>query len=149
MAIEGAEKVLQGQHVEAEQKHAYFLLGATGTAVGFVVQKLENQRFDLAGVVLLAAAAALLLSFLFGIRFLEQVNRARRHNLRLVQARKEFRPQTAQELEIVQQALADEEKAMDRANSKAGSFKKWQFRGLILGPVLLIAWRVITMANHC
>ncbi|MBH1605137.1 hypothetical protein [uncultured Stenotrophomonas sp.] len=145
MAFADAEKTLIAQYVEAEQKHAYFLLGATGAAVGFVVQKLDGQRFDLPGSVLLIAAGSLLLSLLLGIRFLDHANRARHANVKWLQLQKEFKPQDAKQKKAYDALVSKLDAKIDTENAKAGSCKMWQFRALFLGALLLVAWRVFTM----
>ncbi|GEM_PF-4043947 len=145
MAFADAEKTLIAQYVEAEQKHAYFLLGATGAAVGFVVQKLDGQRFDLAGWVLLIAAGSLLLSFLLGIRFLDHANRARHANVKWLQLQSEVKPQTGEQKNKYNALVSKLDAKIDTENAKAGACKRWQFRALFLGALLLVAWRVLTM----
>ncbi|EKT4441553.1 hypothetical protein [Stenotrophomonas maltophilia] len=145
MAFADAEKTLIAQYVEAEQKHAYFLLGATGAAVGFVVQKLDGQRFDLPGSVLLIAAGSLLLSLLLGIRFLDHANQARHANVKWLQVQEEFKPQDAEQKKAYDALVSEFDAKIDAENAKAGSCKKWQFRALFLGALLLVVWRVFTM----
>jgi len=145
MAIADAEKTLLGHYVEAEQKHAYFLLGATGAALGFVVQKLEGQRFEIAGCVLLIAAGSLLLSFLFGIWFLDQANKARHANIKLLQLQSEVHPQDGQQRSAYNAQVKKQDLKIDTANAKAGKNKRRQFRALFTGALLLVLWRVLTM----
>lgn len=148
MAIEDAERVLLGQYVEAEQKHAYFLLGATGAALGFVVQKLEGQRFDAPGCVLLIAAASLLLSFLFGLWFLDHANKARHANVKWLQLQSEVKPHGGAQTSAYNALVKKLDEKIDTHNQKAGKNKNRQFRALFLGALLLVTWRVLTMLAH-
>ncbi|MFL0336849.1 hypothetical protein [Stenotrophomonas maltophilia] len=147
MAIADAEKTLLGHYVEAQQKHGYFLLGATGAALGFVVQKLEGQRFDLPGWVLLIAAASLLLSFLFGLWFLDHANNARHANVKWIQLQTEVGPQIGNQ-NAYNAELRRLDAKIDTENEKAGKNKDRQFVALFLGALLLVTWRVLTMLAH-
>jgi hypothetical protein len=128
---------------ESALKYIYFLLGLTGAGIGFVVQKLDGQRFDLAGTLLLIGAATWLLSLLLGICSLEQevkmkgINTEIAHYLAEVEAAKKG---------VHEGHLAGLHQAYGTHAGKAHKHLKWQFRTLIFGAALVISWRVVEMA---
>ncbi len=145
MAISEAQKIVLAQYTEGEQKFSYFLLGATGASLAFVVQKLDDGRFDLPGMVLFGAAALLLMSLLCGMRSLEKMNSARHSNVQLLQIQEgnhPHKPVNAMDKAIGLQVMSD---GIDEASTSAGRLRRIQFFTLVLGVGFVVLWRAITM----
>jgi len=146
MSLSEAQRVLQQQYHDQLAKYLYFLLAATGAGIGFIVQKLEGQRFDVEGSLIVACAAMWLLSFLLGCLALDREIKAKKANIHILQ----FKDGTFAGMSKNDPDRQEKESAawgrFIAATDHARAFIAWQFRTLLLGAFLMILSRVVGMA---
>jgi hypothetical protein len=120
-------------HAEEHSKYVYFLLAATGAALGYALQKLGGAPYNPLVWFGLASIASWLLSFLFGCRHLTAIKAAIWCNYELLKLDRSVHSQ-----KLFEAAYA----AIQSNNERANSFFNWQFRLLAFGVVMFTAWRV-------
>lgn len=120
-------------HAEEHSKYVYFLLAATGAALGYALQKLDGAPYNPLVWFGLASIASWLLSFLFGCRHLTAIKAAIWCNFELLKL-----DRSAHYQPLFEAAYA----AIHSNNERANFFFNWQFRLLAFGIVMFTAWRV-------
>lgn len=123
-------------HAEEHSKYVYFLLAATGAALGYALQKLDDSTYSPSAWLGLLAISSWLLSFLFGCKHITAIKAAIFCNYELLQIRRKSGSER-----LVEAAYA----AIESVNVQANSFFNWQFRLLALGVVLFTTWRVFLL----
>ena len=129
-------------HSDGHSKYVYFLLAATGAALGYALSKLDSASADSTVWLGIAAIATWLLSFWLGCKHLEKIQSAIWLNgeiLQLSEGSHPRQPTSAEHIAIAQAAAAS---ALERENGSAQTFFRWQFRTLVLGILLFTAWRL-------
>lgn len=134
------------QHRAGQDKYTYFLLAVSASAVAFAVQKTEGLKVS--SDLYLAGAAALCwgLSFYCGCKNLLWVQSSLYANFNLVQLQGGVHPQQPGHPQILAAALEGVRSAADSNSNKAQLNAIWQFRLLILGALLFIAWHIWRIA---
>lgn len=140
MPVSDTQRELHKQHSEALSKLSYFILAATGTGIGFVVQKLDNQRLDGPGLILMTGTVLWLASFLLGLIALQQDVHFRRHNVSSQQLQDKSHPLQPPEGEIPIFMKMTNGWA-DAANASARWYTTAQHWTLGLGAVAVVGWR--------
>lgn len=145
MPIKSAIANLHKAHTDAQDKYTYFLLAASGAAIAFAVQKTEGMPLSwwLAPVALATAAWAA--SFYCGCKNLSWVGAALSANYALLQLRDGSHPKQPPHPQLLEAALSGTNTALEGNVKKAQRYALWQFRFIILGAALFIAWRVLEM----
>jgi hypothetical protein len=145
MSVQSAIEDLRKRHADSQDKYTYFLLAAAGAAIGFAVQKTEGLPLSwwLSPVAL--AALAWGGSFYCGCQNLTWVGAAVSANHALLQLRQGSHPQQPPHPQLVEAAQSGTLTALEKNMEKAQFYAKWQFRLIVLGAVLFIAWRVLEM----
>ncbi|WP_164114856.1 hypothetical protein [Stenotrophomonas maltophilia] len=146
MADAEFERMLHQQQTESALKYGYFLLAAAGAGIGFVVQKLEGQHFDVPGTLCLAGAAMWLLSMVLGCLALECEVKLKQCNLEIVQLYRGSHASGAKGPDA-QAAIAMRKKWYDDDRIKSGILIRWQKFTLLLGIGAIIAWRSLEMLH--
>lgn len=123
-------------HAEEHSKYVYFILAATGAALGYALQKLDASTFTPSIWLGLAAIAAWLLSFLVGCKHITARQTVLFCNYQMLRLQKKSGPPE------VFEAAVD---AFNVSDERATRLHKWQFWLLALGVVLFIAWRVVVL----
>lgn len=133
---------LERRQNERAVKYVYFLLAATGAGLGFAVQKLDGQTFDLPGLLCLGGAASWLISLILGCLSLEHEVLMTAESVSLA----DYYGDTAgTEKGPDPQEVARLRNQYVKHSDKAHGCQQWQVRMLILGAVLLVAWRMVEM----
>jgi len=135
---------LRKQHNDMFDKYAYFLLAATGAAIGFGLQKLDGLSPGWDSAVCVAAVGLWVLSFYFGLRRIETV-------MVVVQINAELAMFLTPEMEAqmtdaqVERTEKDASRQLTIFNRKNARLMKAQFSLLIAGAVFFMAWRIMQM----
>lgn len=148
MTVSETQKLLHQQHHEAAIKFSYFLLTATGAAIGFAVQKLDGQSFNFAGITLLAGTGAWLLSFLCGLLALEANKATNGFSLQHQMLEdgnhalsKRFKSEAEGVANVVKEWVANYQK-----RARFLTFTQSVFLGM--GATCVVAWRIIEMLGR-
>lgn len=142
------------QAAESESKYIYFILAASGGALGFTLEKhAQAQGLTVTYSVLLLATFSWLLSFLFGLRAIQHritslnlLANAEQIEVALQMARKnmaaiEIKPFEAQFAETIENT----NNALDLQGKRFNSYVMWQFRLLMLGSVAYTAFHLFPL----
>lgn len=146
MPVSETQRELYKQHSEALSKLSYFILAATGAGIGFAVQKLDNQRLDGPGLVLMAGAILWLVSFILGLIALQQDVHFRRHSTSIQQLNDKTHPMQPPQ-EDLSIFLGMKNGWADTANASARRATRAQHWALALGGVSIVAWRMWEMVR--
>jgi hypothetical protein len=133
------------QHRQGQDKYTYFLLAAAASALAFAVQKTVGLPFSWSMAPLGGAAIAWGLSFYFGCKNVSWVLTALYANVGLLQLKSGTHPNQPAHPQELTAAVAGVRNALDHNAEKAYFYASWQFRTLIIGGVLFIAWHVLEM----
>lgn len=136
---------LRKAHSTGQEKYTYFLLAAAGAAIGFAVQKTEGQLLSWWLLPVALATVCWGISFYFGCKNLDRVHAAIGANVTLLQLRQGSHPEQPPHPDHSLAAATGVERAMERSIDRASLFSVWQFRALVGGAILFIAWRVLEM----
>lgn len=132
-------------HADGHSKYVYFLLAATGAALGYALQKLDDATLDWTVWLGLGAIACWLLSFLLGCKHVTTIQSAIDTNFQLLQLTNGSHPAQPSSKEELAIAWAAGKQALTSQNDRAKSFFDWQFRLLALGAFLFTGWRVLAL----
>jgi hypothetical protein len=136
---------LHKQHREGQSKYTYFLLAVAASAVAFAVQKTSGTKLAWPMTPLGLAALSWGLSFYCGCKNLLWVQTAIYANYSLLQLKNGIHPEQPPHPHLLQAAEEGVRLAI-KTNIEGAEFHgKWQFRLLILGGVLFLAWHVLDM----
>ena len=136
---------LHKQHREGQSKYTYFLLAAAASAVAFAVQKTSGAKLSWSMAPLGLATLSWGLSFYCGCRNLLWVQTAIFANYGLLQLKSGIHPEQPPHPQLLQAAEEGVRSAI-KTNIEGAEFNgKWQFRLLILGGILFIAWHILDM----
>ncbi len=128
-------------------KYAYFLLAATGAAIGFGLQKLDGVHLSAHSATGVLAIVLWVVSFYLGLMRIESVLTTVRMNTDLAQLGMGTHPKQPPPTEL-QETMRRHSARMEKQNSKNVLLMTWQFRTLVSGVVLFVAWRLIQMTNN-
>jgi hypothetical protein len=132
-------------HDDGHSKYVYFLLAATGAALGYALQKLDSATLDWTIWLGLGSIACWLLSFLLGCKHITSIQSAINTNFQLLQIANGSHPTQPSSQEELAIAWAAGNQALTTQNSRAKYFFDWQFRLLALGVLLFTAWRILIL----
>ncbi|MBI2783290.1 MAG: hypothetical protein HYX64_04285 [Gammaproteobacteria bacterium] len=134
------------QHRSGQDKYTYFLLAVTASAVAFSVQKTSGLK--LVWPMLPLGFAVLLwgISFYFGCKNLIWVQTSIYANYSLLQLHKGVHPQQPDHPQMLAAAISGVRSALESNAKSAQFYAEWQFRLLIAGAVLFLAWHILEMA---
>ncbi len=134
------------QHRSGQDKYTYFLLAVTASAVAFSVQKTSGLK--LVWPMLPMGFAVLLwgISFYFGCKNLIWVQTSIYANYSLLQLHKGVHPQQPDHPQKLAAAISGVRSALELNAKSAQFYAEWQFRLLIAGTVLFLAWHILEMA---
>lgn len=147
MAFEGMISDLHKAHQASQEKYTYFLLAAAGAAIGFAVQKTEGLKLSWWLVPVALATLAWGASFFYGCRDVLWVQAVISTNMALLQLHDGSHVKQPPHYQLTEAAIEGARSALNKNASKAVFYSRWQFRFLILGAMLFIAWRVAEMVR--
>jgi hypothetical protein len=134
-------------HADGHSKYVYFLLAATGAALGYALQKLDNSNFNPQVWFGLSAIASLLISFFCGCKHITAIQSVILTNSQLIQLQQgnhPMQPRSQQEMEIAWQIT---NAVLETKNNKAQLFFRLQFSLLAVGVLLFATWRVLVLVG--
>ncbi|MCR6686073.1 hypothetical protein [Pseudoxanthomonas sp.] len=130
-------------HADGHSKYVYFLLAATGAALGYALGKLDSTPVDCTVWLGLAAIASWLLSFWLGCKHVTSIQSAIWLNAEVLQLEEGTHPNQPSSMEATAIAKAAAASALEARNNRAAALFNWQFKTLALGVLLFTAWRVV------
>jgi hypothetical protein len=136
---------LSNRHAEEHSKYVYFLLAATGAALGYGLQKLDSSTYNSEVWLGLGAIALWLASFFCGCKHVTTIQSVIMSNFHLVQLQAGTHP--AQPRSEVELRIAWEvtNRSIETKNNRAQLFFQLQFWLLSFGALLFAAWRVVAL----
>jgi hypothetical protein len=138
-------KDLYLQHRTGQDAYTYFLLAAAASALAFAVQKTTDLKLGWSMAPLGAAALSWGLSFYFGCKNVTWVQTALQANMALLQLKSGSHPKQPSHPQEVGAALSGVTQALNHNVEKAYFYATWQFRTLIAGGILFLAWHIAEM----
>jgi hypothetical protein len=145
MSLDDGLAELHRTHTAAQDKYTYFLLAAAGAAIAFAVQKTENLPLSWWLLPVAGATLAWAASFYCGCKNLSWVGAAISANYALLQLRAGSHPKQPTHHQLLEAATKGTLSAVSGNIEKAQFYGLWQFRLIILGAALFIAWRILEM----
>jgi hypothetical protein len=145
MNVSDDVKDLYLQHRTGQDAYTYFLLAAVASALAFAVQKTQGLTLSWSMLPLGGAALSWALSFYCGCKNVSWVQTALYANVGLLQLKAGSHPNQPEHPDELKGALLGVRKALDHNAEKAYVFAGWQFRLLVAGAVLFLAWHVLEM----
>jgi hypothetical protein len=145
MAEDSALLHLSRTHAEGQSKYVYFLLAATGAALGYALQKLDSSPLNLQTWFGLGAIASWLVSFFCGCKHITTIQSAILSNYILVQLQEGSHPRQPQSQQEMEVAWSVTNKSLESKNKKAELLNRFQFWLLALGVLLFSIWRVVLL----
>ena len=136
---------LHKQHREGQSKYTFFLLAVVASALAFAVQKTSGEKLTWSMVPLGLATLSWGLSFYCGCKNLLWVQTAIFANYSLLQLESGIHPDQPPHPKLLQAAEEGVKRAIKKNIEGAEFHGKWQFRLLILGGILFIAWHILNM----
>ena len=134
---------LNKQHAENHSKYVYFLLAATGAALGYALQKLDASTYSGSAWLGLAAIGLWLGSFFCGCKHITTIQSAIMSNYQLMQLNSGVHPLQPRSQEEMQIAWEVTSGALENKNNQAQLFFRAQFWLLAFGVLLFAAWRIL------
>ncbi|NIK08711.1 hypothetical protein FHY11_002221 [Xanthomonas arboricola] len=134
-------------HADGHSKYVYFLLAATGAALGYALQKIDSSTYNCQVWFGLFAIGFWLLSFFFGCMHVTAIQSAvlsNSHLLQLQQGNHPMQPRTQQEMEIARRITSD---ALESKNNKAQLLFRLQFWLLATGVLLFTTWSILVLVG--
>lgn len=147
MSIDDSINELRKVHQAGQEKYTYFLLAAAGAAIGFAVQKTEGLVLSWWLLPVAAATVSWAASFFFGCKNLYWVQSSFSANFNLLALHRGSHSQQPPSPELLAAAIRGVESALSHNTNKAQFFGVWQFRLLVAGAILFIAWRIAEMVR--
>ena len=141
MADDGTTELWR-QHRIGQDKYTYFLLAAAASGIAFSVQKTEGLTLSWQLLPVGLAVLAWGGSFYCGCQSLIWVQTALYANFSLLQLSRGTHPQQPAHPDHVRAATEGVRMAVDSNVSKAQFNARWQFRLVIVGALLFIAWHI-------
>lgn len=145
MALETAIHDLHKLHSAGQEKYTYFVLAATGAAMGFAIQKTEGLPLSLWLIPTAIAVLCWALSFYLGCRNVDRSQAAVMANYALLQLIQGTHPEQPQHPTETEAAKSGVRKAMRTNIEQASTAYRWHFRMLLAGALCFLLWRVLEM----
>jgi hypothetical protein len=130
---------------DAQEKYTYFLLTAAGAGIAFAANQTQGMSLAWSQAPLGLAVVTWGLSFYFGCRHVEWVNSAIYANTELLKVEAGQHPEAGTHPEMIAAASAGIRAAIKGNSDTANKLAHWQFRALVAGGVLYVAWHVLGM----
>ncbi|MEK6627202.1 MAG: hypothetical protein AABY53_01120 [Bdellovibrionota bacterium] len=135
------------QHRASQDKYIYFLLAAAGAGIGFALNQTKGAALSLYQYPLAFAVLSWGISFYAGCKNSSYINGILLTNAELLRALqgKHPLPKTPEEAAalpiVIREAIKKDEKIIIQ-------YASIQFKALITGALLYIAWHIIDMWQH-
>lgn len=135
------------QHRTAQDKYTYFLLAVAAAAIAFSVQRTTGSALEWSMIPLGLAVLCWGASFYCGCVQLKYVISTLFANFTLLEIERGTHPDVPKHPDYIQAASDGIRDAIESNSHKSGRFANAQFRLLIFGAVLFIAWHVLGLAS--
>ncbi|MEZ8346516.1 hypothetical protein BCT19_04795 [Vibrio splendidus] len=138
------EDSLISAHRESREKTIYFVLAASGSAIGFAMTQTKIESFQPHHYIWLAAICFWATSFLCGIKALEYQKQLTLNNAMSLRSERV----SPSELKLVQGPLSPKDalsKVYGRTNKRFNLYERAQLYTLLLGALVYISWHVARM----
>ncbi len=132
-------------HREAQNKYTYFLLAAAAAAIAFAVNKTSAVALARSQAPLALAVLSWGLSFFAGTRHLAYVSSTLYANVDLLRVESGQHPEVGGDPQLIAAAGQGIRSAIEWNSERANRWAHWQFRLLVAGAVLYVAWHVLEM----
>jgi hypothetical protein len=130
---------------ESQGKYTYFLLAVVGAAIALVVNQTKSASLSWSQLPLAAAFLAWALSFFFGCRNRVYMSSTLYTNATLFEVNAGRFKLAGTNPEAIQVARETLQEIFEEQSSKLNRFAKMQFRFLVVGAILYVAWHVLEM----
>jgi len=129
-----------------QDKYTYFLLAIAAAAVAYAIKLTTDSTLSFSMIPLGLAILGWGLSFFYGCRQLNYVSSTIYANYELIRVQKGEHPEAGSNPQIIAAASEGIRQAIESNSDKVSFFAKLQFRFLIAGSTLFLAWHIIEMA---
>ena len=133
------------QHRTGQDKYTYFLLAVAASGIAFSVEKTTGLKLSWSMLPLGAAVILWAISFYCGCKILYWVQTSISANYMLLQLQKGVHSNQPDDSQKLETAISGCSSLLDSSAKKAAFYDQWQFRLLITGAVLFVAWRIVEM----
>lgn len=130
---------------EGQNRYTYFLLAATGAAIGFALTQTHGSALALTQAPLGVAVFSWGISFFLGCMHVAYVNSTLYANFSLIKVQAGEQPGVGTNPYFMEAASEGIRQAITSNSDRADFYGHWQFRALIIGSVMYIAWHVLEM----
>lgn len=130
----------------AEGKYTYFLLAIAASAIAFSTQITKESVFAFSLIPLGLAVLSWGLSFYCGCQNIRYSNSNTIANIEFLRVEAGKHPDVQTHPQLMQAALEGISSAFESNTDKLCSYNNWQFRFILIGAVLFIAWHLTEMA---
>ena len=140
---------------EAESRYIYYLLAASGAALGFTLEKAPTLETSFQYALFLITTFSWLLSFYFGLRAvqfrltaLNVLANAENLEQSTINAKK-LLPQ-AHHAELDQKffdSVALTNEALAKTSDRFANYLSWQFRFVAFGAIAYVAWKLLPLVE--
>lgn len=127
-------------------KFCYFIMAASGSAIGFAITQTKTTAFETHHYIWLAAVIFWALSFFCGIRYISKINSVIFSNVTYLQnKRKIYGGSASQEFELQQLNESKFHEAVSEDNNSLVLYGHAQVYLLLSGALVYVIWHVYRM----
>lgn len=143
---EDIETKLGTEFKASQQKYTYFLLAGAASAIGFAMTQSKVEPLNYTHAPLGVAVGLWAISFVSGLRFLENAITLTHHNWNILAFKRELlRTEEINKPEIMAGFMKVADKSIGKIQSRMIHYGELQSWCLLLGGLAYIAWHVSRM----
>ena len=140
-----SERELFRLHRESQTKYTYFLLAGVAAAIGFALTQTKELELSSTQIPLGIALLSWAVSFFCGCKQLQYVTSTLYNNAELIKVESGRHQIFGRNVEAIQIGSSMLRDVLERSSVTSGRYGEWQFRLLIYGALLYIAWHIFEM----
>ena len=144
--MEDLKRFVAQQLHDSQSQYTYFLLAAAASGIALAVQRTSGTEIHVTLIPLGLAVVSWGASFWCGCQNRGYFSSAMYANHALLQLQSGTHPEQPGHPELTRAAIEGVKIAAERNSQKTNRYSHWQFRLLIVGAILFIAWHVTVMA---
>ena len=129
----------------SQNKYSYFILAAAGAAIAFAINQTQGSSISYSQIPLTVAVLCWGLSFFFGCRQLAYVSSTLLANAELLKVESGRHKQVGEHPQRMAATSQGIREAIEYNSNHANCLAHMQFRFLIAGAIMYIAWHVLEM----
>lgn len=145
MSISDSEREVFRVHKEEQSKYVYFLLAASGAAIGFAVSQTQGMSISYSQIPLAVAVICWGFSFYFGCHQLAYSLSNLYANAAYFQVQKGEYPDVGSDPNLISAASQGIKLAFESNANKANKSGHLQFMFLIVGSISFLVWHILEM----